>query len=839
MGQIGNIVQLIKKFLKEENLLKRTRSYQHCKMSDTPPFNSFLKWKLGIESPSLAYAAKTVTKSIIFAVDVPYPLLKAWNEFIKTKKNDGNITCDNGEPSCSTPSNLHVCEDNIKISYVDLFEFSIPGGAFAISSDQEIRLEVNESLRKLCGKVKSEYAKAKGTRRKEELNSKLRRFHIFEGQTESVKELRRENDLMKDEIAEWRKSYSNLQEEMKKLYSEMCQAIEEKDTKIDELEQKNEELLKYIACLEKSESLLNKGKDIADIKKKSRTLKTFLSRANTALWFSKSFGLDIQEIIVKEQKTGQSHTLEMDKENSKTKGGIDYLTDTEKAKIEQVLFLLDKFCVGDAFYHEMTMIADGLPKSYLVKQRRDQLNDICHISPTPGDLEGAQMSFTGLLKERAADMISREEGKNWAEEPIQVKISGDGARMTRNSSFILLSFSLLQAGDDVMSAGGNHTIAIVKGSECYNTLRESFGTVFNEINELIQDKQPITINNTSYNLEFFLGGDYKFLLLMLGMKGATSIYACLWCKIAKTERWNMKFDLEYYNKSPLQRTLQEVLRMARQKGNQDKYSCEHEPLLKIELDHVVLDELHLLLRIMDVLINNLVKETVEWDKKENFNKRKADQKNIHVKNLQSTIRSCGISFDIWEKTNADGKGSGLYDFTSLLGADKKKLLTELPPKLSQCIHPETSQTVTKIWKDFHELYQIITNKDSSSQVYLSCFIKAKAWVNLFTSLRDKLSGYRRADVTPYMHALVYHVPLFIKKYKSVKSFTGQGVERNNDMARNVVLHKSNKRNPAADVLRLESRQWQLRERERSKRTYSKTNSAYWETEIRAKRKKQQ
>lgn len=38
--------------------------------------------------------------------------------------------------------------------------------------------------------------------------------------------------------------------------------------------------------------------------------------------------------------------------------------------------------------------------SYLVKQQKDQLNYICHISPTPGNAEGAQMSFTDLLKER-------------------------------------------------------------------------------------------------------------------------------------------------------------------------------------------------------------------------------------------------------------------------------------------------------------------------------------------------------------------------------------------------------------------------------------------------------
>lgn len=83
----------------------------------------------------------------------------------------------------------------------------------------------------------------------------------------------------------------------------------------------------------------------------------------------------------------------------------------------------------------------------------------------------------------------------------------------------------------------------------------------------------------------------------------------------------MKFNLEHYNKSPLQRILLEVIRIARKKGNQEKYSCEHEPLLKIELDYVVLDELHLLLRIMHALINNLVEETVEWDKKENSSEK--------------------------------------------------------------------------------------------------------------------------------------------------------------------------------------------------------------------------
>ena len=237
----------------------------------------------------------------------------------------------------------------------------------------------------------------------------------------------------------------------------------------------------------------------------------------------------------------------------------------------------------------------------------------------------------------------------------------------------------------------------------------------------------------------------------------------------------MDFGLDHYNTPPLLRTLEEMTKMSQKKGTQEKYSCKHEPLLKVELDHVVLHELHvhLLLRVMDVLINNLVKEAVEWDKKENFNKRKADQKDSHVKTLQSTIRSCGISFVIWEKTNADGKGSGQYNFTSLLGSDKKKLPSDLPQKLDACTHKNTCQTVIQIWKDFHELYNIVRNKNPSPDAINEYFTKAKNWINLFTSLRDKLLGYRRADVTPYVHSLVYHVPMFLKNFKSVKLFTAK------------------------------------------------------------------
>ncbi|CAB4040942.1 Hypothetical predicted protein, partial [Paramuricea clavata] len=42
-----------------------------------------------------------------------------------------------------------------------------------------------------------------------------------------------------------------------------------------------------------------------------------------------------------------------------------------------------------------------------------------------------------------------------------------------------------------------------------------------------------------------------------------------------------------------------------------------------------------------------------------------------------------------------------------------------------------------------------------------------------------------------MHAAAYHIQDVLDKFKNLKQFSGQGVEKNNDVARSIVLRKSN------------------------------------------------
>jgi len=116
----------------------------------------------------------------------------------------------------------------------------------------------------------------------------------------------------------------------------------------------------------------------------------------------------------------------------------------------------------------------------------------------------------------------------------------------------------------------------------------------------------------------------------------------------------------------------------------------HEPLLQIKLSHIVPDELHLMLRITDVLIRNLINGAIQYDMS---TKRTNDILSGEMLNkLLEAIRSCGIIFNV-----TPNKARG-FEFTSLLGPQKLLLLKKLPSKLADCQPAEISNVVKQIWK---------------------------------------------------------------------------------------------------------------------------------------------
>ena len=102
------------------------------------------------------------------------------------------------------------------------------------------------------------------------------------------------------------------------------------------------------------------------------------------------------------------------------------------------------------------------------------------------------------------------------------------------------------------------------------------------------------------------------------------------------------------------------------------YKCKiHLPLLHISLDHVVSDELHLFLRVSDILTRNIVLELQQRGVLDIGSAKAGSGKGQHMLKLISAMKDIEISFDIW----ASRKSGQDLDFTSLMGTDYRKKST--------------------------------------------------------------------------------------------------------------------------------------------------------------------
>ena len=99
------------------------------------------------------------------------------------------------------------------------------------------------------------------------------------------------------------------------------------------------------------------------------------------------------------------------------------------------------------------------------------------------------------------------------------------------------------------------------------------------------------------------------------------------------------------------------------------------------------------------LIRNLIYEMVCLDTYDSQRASRSRSASVtHLQQLISTVRECGLSFNVWEKQDGDRKPTGKYEWTSLTGREKKHLLATLPDKLLTLLPADIASAVCQRWK---------------------------------------------------------------------------------------------------------------------------------------------
>ena len=276
-------------------------------------------------------------------MEIPWPLLLLWN-------------------------NLRNSTSGQNVNYVDFLNSTVTDPWGVVKSER-----VEERLRKQSAAVKNAFESTKG-RKREQLNDKVYKLSVNRGETESIDQYKSEVNKSNEELEKYKKKCCDLEQERDNLLEQMMNEKDKVEQEISDLTLVNKELAEYVETLEKRDFLNCQGRKIHEVgsKQKGWKVRVLKNKAQCALWFMKSFGLEISEIKLKDAK-GSNYSFDYAADH----GASSNLCQNDiKERVEQILFLLDKFCVGDAAYHEFTSLSDDLPKSYLVKQMRGNMNKI-------------------------------------------------------------------------------------------------------------------------------------------------------------------------------------------------------------------------------------------------------------------------------------------------------------------------------------------------------------------------------------------------------------------------------------------------------------------------------
>ena len=362
---------------------------------------------------------------------------------------------------------------------------------------------------------------------------------------------------------------------------------------------------------------------------------------------------------------------------------------------------------------------------------------------------------------------------------IRIKLSADGTQVGRKLHVINITFTMLNEGHKARSDSGNHLIAILQAPEKYEHLKCGLSHICKEV----ESTSSLDVDGTTYTIEFFLGGDMKFLLLACGLNSANSEYSCIWCKCPSRQRFDTSKLWSVIDPEKGARTISEIKELASKPKRQRaiKYGCIEQPLFPtIPISHVVIDTLHLLLRISDVLMNLLLADLERHDELKKLNLKEFDPSKLcYMAKFQAFLNDdCGIPFQITIDEKKEAK------WRDLMGPEKHILLQRIS---IPTLFPELSKAKERqeIWVQFYQLYKQVGAESFTPEEIDQLQLDLIHWMNTF------LSVYQSRHVTPYMHSFVSHVPEFLTLYGNLTQFTQQGMEKLNDISTQYYFRATN------------------------------------------------
>ena len=227
-------------------------------------------------------------------------------------------------------------------------------------------------------------------------------------------------------------------------------------------------------------------------------------------------GLTPVEVVVHSAETGAVQHIGINQDIVNALGVSEGAIDEDDLdRVNMMLSVKDRFNVSGRAYHEMAKVCKAMPRHYMIKKKISELNRLWHISPTPNGVVGVQQCLEERLVERVKHLkhTTPPDADFKISKVVRVKLSGDGTTIGKRLHVVNFAYTLLDEGELAHSYEGNHCLAIFRAPESYTSLKDALADIIAEVSRL----DFITVNGEQYKVEYYMGGDWKFLAIVTGM----------------------------------------------------------------------------------------------------------------------------------------------------------------------------------------------------------------------------------------------------------------------------------------------------------------------------------
>jgi uncharacterized protein YdcH (DUF465 family) len=333
----------------------------------------------------------------------------------------------------------------------------------------------------------------------------------------------------------------------------------------------------------------------------------------------------------------------------------------------------------------------------------------------------------------------------------------------------------------------------------------------------------INIDQINYRIEFRLGGDLLFLANMLGIKIANSSHP--WCTVNIKRPVSSNLPNSYRTHEEANRILnkEDQATATTSKQNEVKakrgqhkrntqtnkksnlieiqddpnFGYKHLPIIDfISYDDVIIDLLHLILRISDMIFDSLIDKINILDDK--IRSVKLEERPIlnhffgiltekcNIRNPYYIIKAPGkqeiklrsLNGDdrvkIFSIINKDGNVLSNFFLQRKDGGGYEKIFTDL-----------NLDNEDIVWKDFYKLYRKIKRYPKKEINLVSLKKKLKVWLGFYLLVKE-------GSQSPYVHAFTSHFPDMLAKHNNLNFYNQEGLEKLNDFIRIYYFRSSNK-----------------------------------------------